>query len=495
MKVKTLAATLSLLSLPLVQACVLDETEDAITSEVALDPDEPDFPDPAPTECDLRADTNTAPNRVATLGWPGFIYTTTPMTFAATDHTVSLWYMPQYPTGYTGPVVTSDAGEDNFMIGQGTFVDPDGSGPLPLERRLQVSFAGTSASYKVPAGSMMQHGIWMHLALRRQGNTVQLYANGNKLCTTGASCDMVLPVGTPNPTGTLRFGRSTETSITQTYGLLDDVAIYNRALAAGEIKKLSCRARLTADLVPDLTRAWTFDTTTPSGGALPAAMKQIYVLSSHNGITPVSIVSTPNPQRTTTDRARFLEPVHAVDYNLPFAKGQKWKVVQSYGDLGSHNGSAIFCYDLARVKDDLSFDTTYGETVYANPGGRYSLVRDLEAGANEEGNHALLSTASGEQMHYLHLKNNWFSTLFPNGVRPTGNLANGETVASGAAVAIIGNHPNGAHLHTGLRGGALGTQGSRTIPVAYSNFYRRTPTGSWEFVPRGVLRTGDVVYW
>lgn len=493
--IKSLAATL-LLSVSLLPACLDDEAAldlEATESELADDPLDPELPDPEPTECDLRADTNTAPNRVATLGWPGFIYTTTPMTFAATDHTVSFWHMPQYPNGYTSQVITSDAGDTNYAIGQGTFVDPDGDGPLKHERRLQVSVSGKTAVYKAPTS--MYAGAWMHLALRRQGNTVQLYANGKKLCAIGASCDLVLPAGTPAPTGTLRFGRSKAESVEQTYGLLDDVAIYNRALAAGEIGKLACRARLTADVVPGLSRAWTFDTTTPSGGALPAPMKQTYVLSSHNNITPVAIVGAAYPARSTYDRARLLEPVHAATYNLPFKKGEKWKVTQSYGDLASHHGSAIFCYDLVRLNNDLSPATTEGTTVYANPGGRYTMVRDHEEGADEEGNHGLLLTAEGEQMHYLHLKKGWFSTLFPYGFRPNTDGTTGTAISSGAAVAIIGSHPNGAHLHTGLRGGGLTTANSRTIPVAYSNFYRRTATGSWEFVSRGVLRTGDVVYW
>jgi hypothetical protein len=71
------------------------------------------------------------------------------------------------------------------------------------------------------------------VAVTRRGQTVSFYINGRPAGTTtvtGNLADNPLPVliGTDDPDGTTRFK-----------GLIDEVRIYNQALSAAEIQKLS----------------------------------------------------------------------------------------------------------------------------------------------------------------------------------------------------------------------------------------------------------------
>ena len=85
----------------------------------------------------------------------------------------------------------------------------------------------------------VQPGVWYHLAIVRNNNSFTFYLNGNQICQ---AC--TVPAGSAPPSGTLRLARLADGGTdndheTQHYGFVDDVAIFKRALTAGEIMNLA----------------------------------------------------------------------------------------------------------------------------------------------------------------------------------------------------------------------------------------------------------------
>jgi hypothetical protein len=103
-------------------------------------------------------------------------------------------------------------------------------------------------SYSVSKGSL-QDDTWYYMALVRNGNTIQLYVNGYL-----ADQDASLPTDDMNPSGVTQwtFGASPTTGAFQSAGL-DEVAIYDYALSAGEILENYEAARATLPMYAVIT--------------------------------------------------------------------------------------------------------------------------------------------------------------------------------------------------------------------------------------------------
>ena len=194
-----------------------------------------------------------ATNNAAAFGWRGYADTDLQFSeFYGSDHTVSVRFMLQYPNAYTGPILSVD-GSGSFFLAKAF-----------NQSRLQVNLGGTLLTLDAP--NPVQAGVWYHLALVRNNNSFTFYLNGNQVCQ---AC--TVPAGSAPPSGTLRFARLANGGTdndheTQHYGFVDDVAIFKRALTAAEIMNLALSPRLTG-AETDLFTGYTFDATTPDGGA------------------------------------------------------------------------------------------------------------------------------------------------------------------------------------------------------------------------------------
>jgi len=87
-----------------------------------------------------------------------------------------------------------------------------------------------SETRRVEAPERIQEGTWMHWAGTYDGEHARLYLNGEKVAQLASS----LPIR--RVVGPLFFGRNVDAGNHHFYGILDEVALYNRALTPEEIQ-------------------------------------------------------------------------------------------------------------------------------------------------------------------------------------------------------------------------------------------------------------------
>ncbi|HIB29659.1 MAG TPA: LamG domain-containing protein, partial [Candidatus Marinimicrobia bacterium] len=135
--------------------------------------------------------------------------------------TVSCWIKPSsINTNWAGFVNKhGTAGQKVFWIGQHTT-----NGKV----RFGVFLNGTNESALDTDGAVIANGSWYHVAASYDGNYQKIYINGT-LVKTSSDINTVLSSGTSN----YWIGKSTAQATFS--GLIDEVAIWNRALTENEI--------------------------------------------------------------------------------------------------------------------------------------------------------------------------------------------------------------------------------------------------------------------
>src|SRR5262249_14683799 len=150
------------------------------------------------------------------------------------------WVMPQYPHAYAGPLFASSSG-DSYFVGQGDYRTGDGGFLDAGSPVFRLRLGRESATYLLKG---FKPGLWKDVAVTRTGSKMSLYVDGVlmkpiKIIDPGRNKVVPAPELTiaPGfvPGGTLRFGRSGGGS-GQLYGLIDDVALFRRALTSSELK-------------------------------------------------------------------------------------------------------------------------------------------------------------------------------------------------------------------------------------------------------------------
>jgi murein DD-endopeptidase MepM/ murein hydrolase activator NlpD len=474
------------------------------------------------------------PNKAALLRWPAYIDTDLQFAdFFAKDYTLSARFMPQYPRAYRGPILTVSDELGSFQVGQGDFQDSYNAEKLFLK-------VGGETRFYVPSTGLPA-GTWQHLAVTRRlvyditgwvGGwpmleaklVFSLYLNGEKLCpvTMVGTCNEPHFTSLATPTGVLRLGRTSaaQTGTNQFYGLIDDVAVFSKALSVAEIVALAAPGRLTGQEA-GLLRGFTMDATTPSGGALPAQLNGQYTLK--NMAWPLTVSNN----RVNAEDAALLpppNPLYAVVLHLPFKSGQVWKVVQGWGGDQSHFGMANFSMDFAlglpkqigQVTPGKTYptstytyanDPTCGEPVYAaaagdiifaqDPGGWGSKPTDFD-----DGNQVRLQEDTHEMIQYAHLmKNSVHEALgLPFFLPPTGGSF---PTPDGLQIGRVGVK-NGCHLHMAALNnpGTDSNAGARvTRPSGFFNYQacdaqsgkNCIDPANWYNVVYGVPQTGQMV--
>lgn len=423
----------------------------------------------------------------AAFAWGGYVDTDIQFgSFFNGDHTVSAWFMQQYPNAYGGPVLTVN-GSGSYFVGQGGFRGGAARGP-----KLYVQ-VGPTALYFLGKPSELAAGKWNHIAVVRRMSApkvFEVYLNGRRLKDDTKGGDLVVPSSTGFPNGTLRLGRQTGGN-SQFYGLVDDVAVFTSALSAAKIKELA-GAKALAGTEPGLSAGLTFDV----GYTQPAALAHAATFGNLvKGEVSARLVMV-SGSHSGADAQRLLAPVHQARMHLPFAGGQEWTVLQPFDNpdpAGSHNDYAAFCWDFVRANIGDPLSTTCGAPLYLTAAGTVTQACDkgdgcatpaevAKTGPLLDGRNVLyVQLAPGEVAGHQHLKTGSITEAL--GANPVGKkLKQGQWVARAGT---RGEH--NCHLHFGL------TNQTVTLPAALSDYELWNASAKkWVPVESGMPLPGQV---
>ena len=417
------------------------------------------------------------------------------------------WYMPQYPHGNTGPIVAENGGgsygfgQDDYRLGDGT--NGDAGSPVFF-----VQVGNKKVNYLLPE---MIPGKWIHVAVVRKGDTVSLFVWGvkrtpvtvtskaNNTTTNVAEIKVSTAVGLP--TGTLRFGRRSDgtsgsNAVWQAYGLVDDIAVFGKALNGGEITSIIAKHRLGGH-EPGLLAGWSFEKPA-ANKPLPPKLASVWTQAPRAYHMPVAA-----DRDSGDDKAVFGNPFVIGEVStavqLPFKKDEVWSVIQGQDDPGSsHNGYAAFCYDFMLANQPQTGVYPKGTAmapVYAAATGKLVAYRkDGSFDGPREPYSARIRVGENEHLGYLHLQGDTITAKAHGGTCDTDHncvvpLADAETITQGELVAKQG--PKAAHLHFS----GSGTPGeSMTIPIAFTNYWASDDGGAnWVKVLRGHPTKGQSI--
>jgi hypothetical protein len=425
------------------------------------------------------------------------------------DHTVTVRFMPQHPYAGAGPLVAEASGSGIYLLGQGDYrwVTPeDEVGPAVLF----VQVGGTKVSYAVPGfpngvgGPVGYRGTWQHLAAVRQGGVIWLFLNGQALVPHGGEHFHLPATDLPSASTKVRLGRrssggSESKLYWQHYGLIDEVAIYTKALSIAEVMQAASAAQLTGS-ESGLLAGWTFDS-----GAQPAKLSRGVHLATAEDVpdhitagisqpVPAYLVNVANPLDSAQDRKDMDRRPSKVRAMLPFGSGEWWRVSQGRETPGSsHNGgTAGYASDFVRINGE-----TFGSVVFAAAPAR--VIYQNETAGKEA---MSVYHAPFERATYMHLRTGFFSKYFAG--QPfaiDAPLDQQPAFTARQPIAEVGPHDNGDHLHFTISsingetwGGEDHLNAGPGLPVEITNYYVSVDEGAtWIHVPQGVPLRGQWV--
>lgn len=446
-------------------------------------------------------------NKAIYLGYKGHVDTELSFSdFFGADHTVMAWYMPQYPHGNVGPIAAEN-GSGTYAFGQEDYRAGDGGNGDVGSPVFFVQVGNKKVQYLLPE---MIPGRWIHVAVVRKGDTVSLYVWGVKrkpikVTNSETNAKVEVPeikVSTASglPSGTLRFGRRSSGStgskaVWQAYGMIDDVAVFDRALTGTAITSIIAAKRLSGQETGLLT-GWSFEKPVSATKPLPPKLAKAWTKKPRAYHMPVSSDRNSGKDDDVFDNAFVIGEVSAA-VQLPFKKDEVWKVIQGQDDPGSsHNGYAAFCYDFVVAGKPQTGNYPGGTAhapVYAGATGK--VVRYRKDGGFDgprEPYSMRIRVGPDEHIGYLHLEKGTLSSKASGGTCDADHncevpLANALTISKGAKVADLG--PKAAHLHFS----GAGVDGeSMTIPIAFTDYWASNDQGqTWFKVFRGHPKKGQ----
>ncbi len=332
-------------------------------------------------------------NHAAAFGWRGYADTDLQFSeFYGGDYTLMARFMVQYPNAYTGPILS--------VNGSGTFFVAKAYD----QARLQVNLGGNQQTLDLP--NPLLAGVWYHLTLVSTGGSYTFYLDGNQICQ---ACSV--SAGNSPPNGTLRLGRLTVGATdngheAQFYGFVDDVAVFKAALSASQITAIAAAPRLDGS-EPNLHAGYTFDSATPGGGALPAALSRpvsFLTLTSGPQIpgTPAYATVVSQQRDSLADAPLLPPPFQQTTMRLPFPVGEAWQVIQGWDNpSGSHHGPASFAWDFILAGHPQS--DTQGKPIYAaGPGTVVETRNDRDSCSGYPASYVMIQQAPSEIGAYLH---------------------------------------------------------------------------------------------
>lgn len=382
--------------------------------------------------------------------------------FVSGDHTVSLRFMPQYFRPDTAPIL-GENGPGTFAFGQ------RGDG----ESGLFLNVAGAKKRWQAP----LKPRKWYSLALVAKRGSFStdftVYLDGEALNP---------PLSVPNTSldalsGGIRIGRRADGKITESrpnaqfYGLIDDVAVFSRALTHQEIDSFTNVHSSFSGAEADLVAAYTFD----AGVSAPRLSRPLVFVGAAEQVQVSS-------NKASSDSESFVlpDPARQETLLLPFEPGQAWTVTQAYaGDVyykhasPSHAGVYDGCIDLVAADETNShlepiFAAASGTVVSGDYQTRYIL--------NEPGGFHVND--------YMHME----PSAHADPDFPWPSI--GKWFLRGERVGVLtayNDSPHQAHLHFCNRDrDPNGIEKDKFFMAAFSDYEVKQKNGTWRFVERGI---------
>ncbi|MBK8466240.1 MAG: hypothetical protein IPL32_10455 [Chloracidobacterium sp.] len=168
----------------------------------------------------------------------------------------------------------------------------------------QIVFEAGSALALVSTGTLtLPDGVFSHVAATYDGVTPRIYVNGSLITTINSGGGSPIPVNT-NP---LRIGMDQGTS-GEFIGQVDEIQIFNRALALSEIQDIynagsagNCPAPTPTATATDTPTATATETFTPTDTATPTATETFTPTNTPTPTATGTFTPTDTPTNTPTD--------------------------------------------------------------------------------------------------------------------------------------------------------------------------------------------------
>ena len=487
------------------------------------------------------------------LSWQGHVDTDLQLpALLNADHTLVARFMMQFPIAGAGPIFSSQSGAGTFSVAKQdydhTMLLVVTYGDKSAKFSLPSTPAVVAAQPPPPPGTFKPSldiawraavaGRWFHLAVVRSGSTVKVFLDGARIMAVSGdtdpagNLDVTGLVGLPSGTSILRLGqladatRSTSPFFAQFYGLMDDVAAFNRAMSDSAVNHLAQHPHAVSGET-GLVGLYQFNYN-------PAAISNAVA---HN----VTFSGAAFPRHVSEsgdsakDAAKMLTPQHKTVFHLPFKRGLAFAVMWG-NEIDSHTGGgSAFSWDFQRVGNNIDVQkesdgqplaaVAAGRVVRAFDGGDAALTpaeKTPKGNLTDGYNVLLLEHRSGEQSLYLHVKTGSIAEAFahagylfspvppPNDGHYADNATWLETsigtfdVSQGLWLTRIGNRttPGDAanfHLHfssmfDGVAPLFTGGLTNFTYPLAFSDYEVSDDLGhTWRSVKRGIPKNGQWV--
>lgn len=391
--------------------------------------------------------------RALALGFTGSARLAFDASRLAGDHTLVVRFMPIYEGAYRGVLVSDESG--GYRVGMAPYASLG-------QPALEVCLGGVTTTSPLPAPILANHDFrygmphtpsprWLELVVSVRASRAQSFLNGEPLDTW--------VVAERAPSGELYLGRLARSlgAQDQFYGFIDDVAIFDRAFEAPEVRALAHGALIDAKL-SGLVGIADFD----EGGERDAPdVRLTYHLSG-----AAELLALGGERDPRADSVRFPRPGGVPGLTLPFARGQVWMLIQGMNTARSHHGAAAFALDFQRMdpalpasaeqKPGAAAQRSFGQPIFAAASGKVVSRVDCFAddnrglcpgmkrraeGDTEHANRNLVCVEHGPSVVscYLHLK------------ARSARVQVGDNVVAGALLGLVGQTgAREAHLHFAL---------------------------------------------
>jgi len=273
------------------------------------------------------------------------------------SHSITFRAMFQYPNSYLNDIISSTRGV--FAISK---VESPSASPV-VGHTLTLRTNDAEDMYYVFNQTDVPRARWINVALTVEKPLstgalylIKIYVDG-KLQASGA-----LESKSWGKLGRLRFGGHPG----QFYGLLDNVAVWNRVLSPEEIAALSKQQNRVTGGETGLLAAWIFDRLVDGPEKLNGPLE--LAAGAADGVRYVFVTGDDH-----TDARALPQPNHRTVLSAPL--DGPWRVIQGVDSRppGSHRGYASFSMDFKNYEGDAG---SFGHPIRAAADGRVVFFRD-----------------------------------------------------------------------------------------------------------------------